>query len=67
LKAAYLSDIGRTRELNEDSLYLNGDMGLFMIADGMGGHNAGEVASKIAVTLTAALIEEGIASAGDPV
>ena len=67
MKAAYLSDIGKKRELNEDSLYVNESLGLFMIADGMGGHNAGEVASNIAVTLTAALIEERIDSADDPV
>jgi len=48
------SDLGRVRELDEDSLACimvsNGiRRGLFALADGMGGHNAGEVASKIAV------------------
>jgi len=43
------TDKGRKRLLNEDSLYCNIEMGLFVVADGMGGHRAGEVASKIAV------------------
>jgi PPM family protein phosphatase len=63
LKVAYVTDVGRTRELNEDSLYLNEDLGLFIVADGMGGHNAGEVASSLAVTLIGALIEEQVATA----
>jgi PPM family protein phosphatase len=66
LKVAYLTDVGKARELNEDSLYVNEDLGLFIIADGMGGHNAGEIASKMAVTLIAALIEEGIGLVRDP-
>lgn len=60
MKIAHVTDVGKTRELNEDSVYLNKDLGLFMVADGMGGHNAGEVASSIAVTLIGALIEEHV-------
>lgn len=56
---------GRSRELNEDSLYVNEDAGLFVLADGMGGHNAGEVASALAVALVSALIEEELESAED--
>lgn len=43
------TDVGRKRAHNEDSLSISDDMRLYIIADGMGGHNAGEVASSTAV------------------
>lgn len=51
LCVGFLSDIGNIREINEDSIgkYENDEFAVYIVADGMGGHNAGDVASKIAV------------------
>jgi len=55
LTAADKTDVGKQREQNEDCAYKRiesldgGDRGLFIVADGMGGYQAGEVASKLAV------------------
>jgi protein phosphatase len=62
LTAADKTDVGKQREQNEDSVYKRvesseeGDRGLFIVSDGMGGYKAGEVASKLAVdTISQAL------------
>ncbi|MCK5419008.1 MAG: serine/threonine-protein phosphatase, partial [Desulfobacterales bacterium] len=47
IESAGISDIGRRREQNEDSLFFDDGLGLYVVADGMGGHKAGEVASKL--------------------
>ncbi len=47
IESAGLTDIGRRRQLNEDAMLVDDDSGLYVVADGMGGHNAGEVASKL--------------------
>jgi protein phosphatase len=49
IESAGITDIGRRREQNEDSLFIDDGMGLYVVADGMGGHKAGEVASKLVV------------------
>lgn len=46
------SHIGRVREINEDSYYISdSNLPLYLIADGMGGHNAGEIASQSAIDI----------------
>ena len=51
-----LSDTGRVRQNNEDSVQFDTDCGVAVLADGMGGYNAGEVASEMAsTTITLAL------------
>ncbi len=60
LRAAAQSDPGLVRRRDEDAYLIDTESGLFALADGVGGHRAGEVASRIAVeTLAAVIRNEG--------
>ncbi len=49
VESAGITDIGRKRKGNEDSYFLDDRIGVYVVADGMGGHQAGEVASRLVV------------------
>ena len=68
--AAYLSDRGRVRDNNEDTCYAFDDQtnhdtnimdyGIYIVADGMGGHQAGEIASRMAVEMIVSTLKESL-------
>ena len=64
MKVFAKSDIGRAREMNQDAYYASqpsDTVGLYIVADGMGGYNGGEIASSLAVTATKDFIENNFA------
>src|SRR5690348_15077599 len=56
LELACVTHPGQIRPENEDSIVADADIGFAVLADGMGGHNAGEVASRIAVEVVSTKI-----------
>src|ERR1700733_1342202 len=59
------SDVGRRRQANEDAYLCDDALGLWIVADGMGGHAAGEVASQEAVETVYGMVKRGRLSRDD--
>jgi PPM family protein phosphatase len=57
MKVAARSDVGRVRTNNEDYLLIDERLGLLIVADGMGGHAGGEVASSMAIATITAYVQ----------
>ena len=62
LEIVLRTDTGRVREHNEDAVFANPHLGFVVLADGMGGYNAGEVASSMATTRLASELESALAA-----
>jgi protein phosphatase len=61
LVSGHKSDKGLLRENNEDSIYVNDKVGVYVLADGMGGHEGGEMASNIAVNTVSKILYSSLA------
>jgi serine/threonine protein phosphatase PrpC len=60
-----LTDLGRKRAVNEDAFFMDDQLGLYVVADGMGGHAAGEVASREAVDTLYGMVKRGVGALRD--
>ncbi len=57
---AGLTDVGRRRAVNQDAFFLDDRLGLYVVADGMGGHAAGEIASAEAVDTVHGMVKRNV-------
>ncbi len=65
MNVAYKTDIGKKRTVNEDSIFVDELRGIFLIADGLGGHQAGEIASNMAVKEAYLYLKRNLSKAKD--
>lgn len=63
--AGAVSDVGRKRSQNQDSFTSRPELGLFVVADGMGGHRGGEIASAMAIEAITKTVEKNLQSSPD--
>jgi serine/threonine protein phosphatase PrpC len=55
-----VTDVGRVRKRNEDSFFANDELGLYVVADGMGGHAGGDIASAEAIDQIFSMVKRGM-------
>ena len=65
VESAGITDIGKKRQGNEDALFFDDALGLYVVADGMGGHRAGEIASKLVVDTISKYIRQASKNGDD--
>ena len=66
MRIGFKTDVGRLRTVNEDNLLADPELGLFIVADGMGSHQAGELASSITTVEIANYVREQICLGNEP-
>ena len=64
VEAVGLTDVGNVRQFNEDRIVVAPEIGVVALADGMGGHRAGEIASHMAADLVVNGLRSHLADAG---
>jgi PPM family protein phosphatase len=60
MKAAIRTEVGKVRERNEDRAFADPELGVFIVADGVGGHQGGEVASSLATEMLASFVKDAL-------